>query len=185
MPFGLDELVLLLSAASSAASLGSAANPPESHTQIPLGGQGQQTAPFAPFQQPFGPAPDPLTDILAQLSQAPTLPQIVNQASQGAAATQQASQVDASDPNLRGPDASRAGSDKEIEPLETSETLAAIPDALKILQLLFPQQNFAQRAAPAAGGQPGRPVGIFDVNAPSIGGSNIGQLLASIPRVGR
>lgn len=150
--------------------------------------QGGPQAP--PGQAPFGPPPvDPLIAMIEQLSRTPTMENIAGGVAKTTAPPPGATAgIDAGPPletpgqkEEKGPPTSRAGTGKPK--IDVGEVLAAIPDALEVVNLLFPQyqKQHLERAAPVAGGQPGAVVGQF--NRPTTPTPNIAQLLAAMPGI--
>lgn len=155
-------------------------------TETPAQAGGQAPASPGPFAQP-----DQLNQTLAGLMgggpMVPTVDQATQAAAQAGRATQQASQMKPVDTKVPTGKEQKTGESKEVSdgntPPTTGEILAAIPQALAAVDMLFNQQAQAtQRPAPIAGAPGGQVVGQF---AQPYGGpgNNIGQLLAALPGI--
>lgn len=149
----------------------------EQNTAQP-GGQAVTPMNFMDTQQPGPVQEQPGMDLGA----------IIQAALSSASGTQRASQVQASTPGLEAPggeeNKAKEATDKQPEQPEIGDILAAIPDAMAALDLLFsqPQNQRSTRPAPVAGAPGGQVVGQFarPLGQPQL---NIGQLLAALPRI--
>lgn len=190
MVFGVDDLFYIMAALSAANSI---ANPPtsdinEQKTGTPTGGS--STPGTGPLNQlPF----NPVQNILQTLGyeQQGSLSAPVKGAGEAAKASATAAKpAQAAAPALPGPTGTAKDGAKTPTTVENpppgpdiGSILAAIPDALAAVDMLFgagAQDQRTQRAAPVAGMAGGGLVGQF---ATPFGGgqNNIGALLAQLP----
>lgn len=170
-----------------AASAKAATTTSTSRTEQPGQPVGQVTSQPSVFNQ----GQDDLMSILGDLTQVPSLNEIIQNAQASAAATNQAASTPPAQPNVPTPDGDGGGGggdgdtgEADITGAEIGEILAAIPAALAATGDLLGVSDvneITQRPAPVAGGQGGGLVGQFA--RPFGQNPNIGQLLAALPGI--